>query len=87
MEEEIARADSRMNDGREEMKDERCAQHNARAGRVAKTRNEFGVDDAENERGNGDDEADQRAGRADVKKSARGADGRADEDESSQGAD
>jgi len=45
------------------------------------------VDDAEDERGNGDQEANERAGSADVEKGTGGANGRTDEDERAERAD
>jgi hypothetical protein len=72
---------------REEMEDERRAEDDLVVGRDSEAGDKLGVDDAVNERGNGDHEADEGSGRADVEERARGADGRTDEDERAERAD
>jgi hypothetical protein len=87
MKEKIAGANSGMKDRGKEVKDERRTQHDAGMRGISETGDEFRVQHAENQRRDSDDETHQRAGSTDVEQSASGANGRADENESSQGAD
>src|SRR6266852_926370 len=69
------------------MKEQRRAEDDFVIGGNGEAGNEFGVKDAEDERGDRHDEADEGAGGADVEERAGGANGRTDEDERAEGAD
>ena len=69
------------------MEDEGGAEDGADVVWIGEAGNDFCVQDAEDERGDGYDEADERAGGADVKERAAGANRRANHDESAEGAD
>jgi len=57
------------------MQDERSAEMILLSAGVARPGDKLGVDDAVDQRGNGDEEADKRSGRADVEQCACGANG------------
>ena len=76
-----------MKKRREEMQDERRAEDDLVFGGDGEAGDKFGVHDAVDERWNGDQEANEWAGRADVKERARGANGRPDENERAERAD
>src|SRR5258708_4450404 len=76
-----------MKNRREELEDERRAENDFVFGGDGEARDELGVDDAVDKRRNGDEEADEWAGGADVEEGARGANGRTDEDERAKRAD
>ena len=75
-----------MEDGVQETKQKRSAVNEFGVGGVSKARDEFGMEDAVEKSGNGEDETDKRAGSADIKQGAVGEDGGADQDESAEGA-
>ena len=84
MEKEIGDGRVRIEDRRERVKDQRRAEDGADMRRVGEVGNELCVQDAEDQRGYGDDEADERAGRADVEQRALGSNRRANQDESAE---
>ena len=71
----------------ESVEDERRAEDGADVIWIGESGDDFGVKDAEDERGHGDDEADERAGGADVKECPARADRRANHDEGAERAD
>lgn len=75
-----------MNGGGEKTQQERSAEDNLGMRGIDDAGNDFGVKKAEEERGNGKDETDKRAGGADVEESASGANRGTDHDESAEGA-
>ena len=85
--EEVCGVGAMVKNRREEMQDERSTEDDLVFGRDAEARDKLGVDDAVDERGNGDEKTDERAGRADVEERARGANGRTDEDKGAERAD
>ena len=87
MQKEVCGAGAMMKNRREEMQDERGAENDFVFGGDAEAGDKLGVHDAVDQRGNGDQEANERAGSADVKERACGANGRADEDERAERAD
>lgn len=73
-----------MEDGVQETKQKRSAVDDFGVGGVGEAGNEFGMEDAVEESGNGEDETDERAGSADIKQGAVSEDGGADQDESAE---
>ena len=67
MQQQTARSNAGMNQRGEQAQDQRGAQDDARVCGIVEAGNELGVQDAENQRGDGHDEADQWAGSANVK--------------------
>ena len=87
MKEEACGVRAMMKNRREEMEDERRAKDDLVFGGDGEAGDKLGVDDTVHERWNGDQEPDERAGRANVKERARGANGRTNEDEGAERAD
>ena len=87
MQEKIAGVRAVAKQRREELQKERSTEDEFVVGGNGQAGNEFGVEDAVHERGDGDDEADERAGGADIEERAVGANRRTDEDEGAEGAD
>ena len=76
-----------MYDRGDEIKNQRSSENYIRTRIDGEGGNYFGVQDAIEERGQRHDESDERAGGADIEESARGADGRANENECAESAD
>jgi len=86
MEEETSGVDAGMKDCCKETQDERNAEDDVGVSGVRKSRDNFGVKNSIQECGNSENEADERARRADIEQGARGPDWGADEDERSKSA-
>ena len=87
MQEKIAGVRAVTKQRREKLKQEWSAEDEFVVGGDGQAGYEFGVQDAVDERGDRDEEADERTGGADVEERAVGANGRTDEDEGAQRAD
>src|SRR5579859_328592 len=87
MQEKIACVRAVAKQRREKLQKERSAEDEFIVGGNGQPGNEFGVQYAVDERGDGDDETDERAGGADVEERAIGANGRTDENKGAQRAD
>src|SRR5260370_3661585 len=87
MKEEVCGVSAMVKNRREKMQDERSAEDDLVIRWRGEAGDKLGVDDAVDQRGNGDEEADKRSGRADVEQCACGANGRTDEDEGAKRAD
>jgi len=84
MQQKAARRNTRVQQRREQMQDERRAKDNARVRRIAEPGNEFSVEDPKNKRRHRDDESNERTGSADVKQGASGPNRRTNQNESAQ---
>lgn len=87
VEQEGVRGCAWMNDGSEKTQQERSAENDLGVGRVRDAGNDLGVEKAEDEGRHGENESHERAGGADIEEGAGGANGRAHEDKSAEGAD
>jgi hypothetical protein len=87
VEEEVACVDAGMKDGCEEAQDKRNAEDDLGMSGIRESRNNSGVKNSIKERGNGQEEADERARRANVEQGARGANRGSDEDKGAKSAD
>jgi hypothetical protein len=74
-----------MENGVQEPKQERSAVNKFGVDRISEAGNELSMEDAVDESGNGEDEADERTGSADIKQGAVSEDGRANQDEGAEG--
>lgn len=87
MEEKHVGVGAGMNQTSEETKQDWSAEDYLGVRGIDDAGNDFGVQEAEEQSGNGEKKADERAGGADIEEGASGADGRTDHDESTEGAD
>ena len=87
MEKEIDGVYAGMKDGRKEMQEQWNAEDDVGMGGVRESGNNLGVENSVNQCGNGENEADQRARRADIEQGASGTDRRANKDKRAKGAD
>src|SRR5262249_19302288 len=84
IEQQVADGYSRVKYGAQNVQDQRCAENESRVPRISQSRDVFRVDHAINERRNGDQESDDRAGSAYVEKCTIRSNGRADQNERAQ---
>lgn len=84
---ERARSLAGTKESREEMEQQGSAKNDFGVGWICDAGYDLGVEETKDERGNGKDKTDQRAGGADVEESASGANGRTHEDEGAKSTD
>ncbi len=81
VEKEIADVDAGMKDRGKEVQDEGNAEDDVGVSGIRESWNNFGVENSKDERGNGENEADERAGCADIEEGARSPNGGSNENE------
>jgi len=87
MKQESLGSDPRMQNGGEETQEERNAEGEVGILSIVQTGNNLGVEQTVDERGNGENKANERTGSADVEEGAGGANRRTNQNESTEGAD